>query len=250
MRINMVSKNRRTSKKNDKLEETDRHKCWICPAKFFDNEEQYHQHTEQIHQGYRFRCEECQEETLFKDIDAARDHVDSCHDIRTQTCPKCEKEFNFYNLRKHLLEIHQEITQYKCELCRHRTFEHRSSFEDHIYSKHQGFREKCPICHRMLKSKLKTHIEYIHSEGVPKCNICNKEYSNKYKLIRHLKCHTDPREPGASVRCERCNETFESMIKLNYHKTKHQTKIYQCDKCSKMFYRIGALDQHQKTHEK
>ncbi|XP_058835996.1 zinc finger protein 319-like [Topomyia yanbarensis] len=249
MIIEMAGGKSKPNKKDEHIEETDRLKCWICPAKFFDSTEQYHQHIERIHQGYRFRCEDCENETLFKDIDTARDHVNSCHDIKTHPCPNCDQSFNEFNLRKHLQEVHQKVPQYECSLCKSKPFEDRCSYENHVYNKHQGFRVKCHICHKMLRSKLKTHIEYIHSEGVPRCNICNKEYSNKYKLMRHLKCHTDPREPGASVRCERCNESFESVSKLKYHKAKHQTKIFQCDKCSKMFYRNEALVQHQKTHE-
>ncbi|XP_053688842.1 zinc finger protein 782-like [Sabethes cyaneus] len=245
----MTASSLKTSNIDDTTEETERIKCWICPAKYFDNEQSYQDHTEKIHQGYQFRCEECEEEVLFKDLHEARQHVDDKHDINTEQCPECGESFNEFNLRKHLLLVHQQTRQYKCALCENQEFAEREDYESHIHNQHQGYRCKCTICHRLLKGKLRTHIEYIHSEGTARCNICNKEYSNKYKLMRHLKCHTDPRDPGAVVRCERCNETFESVSKLNYHKTKHQTKIYQCDKCSKMFYRNGALVQHQKSHE-
>ncbi|XP_029731938.1 zinc finger protein 59 [Aedes albopictus] len=230
--------------------ETERIRCWICPAKFFDREQQYQDHTEKIHQGYRFRCEECSTETLFTEIADARNHVDELHDINLQQCPLCESSFNEFNLRKHLREVHGEVQHNKCELCEENpTYDDRDSYELHIQDHHQGHRVKCPICHRMLKSKLKPHLDYIHSDGPAKCYICHKEYSNKYKLMRHLKCHTDPKVPGAKVRCERCDETFESVAKLNYHKAKHQTKIFQCDKCSKMFYRHEALVQHQRVHD-
>ncbi|XP_065083119.1 zinc finger protein 284-like [Ochlerotatus camptorhynchus] len=246
----MVSGNNVFGSSTSQSDETERIKCWICPAKFFDSEQRYQDHTEKIHQGFRFRCEECTDEVLFVDIADARNHVDDKHDINLQKCPMCECSFNEFNLREHLTEVHGETRRYKCSLCDDgKRFDDRDSYERHIHDQHQGFRVKCPICHRMLKSKLKPHIEYIHSEGMPKCYICSKEYSNKYKLMRHMKCHTDPIEPGATVRCERCDETFESVAKLNYHKAKHQTKIFQCDKCSKMFYRNAALVQHQKVHE-
>ncbi|XP_062564840.1 zinc finger protein 2-like [Armigeres subalbatus] len=230
--------------------EAERIRCWICPAKFFESEQQYQDHSEKIHRGFRFRCEECPGEVLFREITEAQNHVDDQHDINLQPCPKCENSFNEFNLRKHLREVHAEIQHYKCTLCEdQRQFDDRDSYELHIQNQHQGHRVKCHICHRTLKSKLKPHIDYIHSEGTATCYICDKEYSNKYKLLRHLKCHMDPKVPGATVRCERCDETFESVVKLNYHKAKHQTKVFQCDKCSKMFYRQEALAQHQKTHD-
>lgn len=225
-------------------------KCWICPAKHFSNELDYERHTKDIHNGYRYRCEECKEDVLFRDIEAARDHVDEKHDINVQPCPQCEEQFNAFNLIRHLKEQHGEVHQYRCNLCDDVGFDDRDGYENHIHDKHEGFRVKCHICHRMLKTKLKTHIEYIHStETTASCKICRKNYSSKYKLMRHMKSHTDPRDPGLSFRCERCDETFESLSKLNYHKAKHQTKVFQCDKCSKMFYRNGSLIQHQKVHE-
>ncbi|EAT42942.1 AAEL005577-PA [Aedes aegypti] len=234
----------------EQASEAERIRCWICSAKFFDSEQQYQDHTEKIHQGFRYRCEECPNEILFREITDARNHVDELHDLNLQECPSCQNTFNEFNLRKHLREAHGETRQYKCALCENRkTFDDRDTYEQHIQDQHQGHRVKCPICHRMLKSKLKPHLDYIHSEGTAKCYICNKQYSNKYKLMRHLKCHMDPKVPGAQVRCERCDETFESVAKLNYHKAKHQTKVFQCDKCSKMFYRQEALEQHQKVHE-
>ncbi|XP_055626431.1 zinc finger protein 225-like [Toxorhynchites rutilus septentrionalis] len=249
MIINMASGEPTLNSENDRTQPTERIKCWICPAKFFTAEQEYEHHIEMIHQGFRFCCEECDDVTLFKTIQEARDHVDDRHDINLQQCPNCEKSFNAFNLRRHFSEVHQTVRQYECSLCEKERFDDRGKYENHVFHAHQGFRVKCHICHRMLKTKLKPHIEYIHSNGTAKCNICGREYSNKYKLMRHLKCHTDPKEPGTSVRCERCDETFDSVSKLNYHKAKHQTKIHQCDKCSKMFYRNGALVQHQKTHE-
>ncbi|XP_039443821.1 zinc finger protein 845-like [Culex pipiens pallens] len=229
-------------------------KCWICPAKHFGSEQDYERHTQNIHNGYRFRCDECPGQVLFKDVTEARDHVDDKHDINARTCPhpQCDEQLaNEFNLVRHLREAHREVHRFQCELCEDVAFDDRESYEDHIYDDHDGFRVKCHICHRMLKTKLKTHIEYIHSSGASKatCKICNKQYSSKYKLMRHMKSHTDPRDPALSFRCERCDETFESLSKLNYHKTKHQTKVFQCDKCSKMFYRNAALIQHQKVHE-
>uniref|UniRef100_A0A1Q3EXH2 Putative c2h2-type zn-finger protein n=1 Tax=Culex tarsalis TaxID=7177 RepID=A0A1Q3EXH2_CULTA len=238
----------------DQLEsETEPIKCWICPAKQFGSEQDYERHTQNIHNGFRFHCDECPGEVLFKHISDARNHVDDKHDINVRPCPQpqCGEQFNEFNLARHLREYHQEVHRFRCDLCEEDVqFDDRESYENHIYDDHEGFRVKCHICHRMLKTKLKSHIEYIHSSGAQAtCKICNKKYSSKYKLMRHMKSHTDPRDPGLSFRCERCDETFESLSKLSYHKAKHQTKVFQCDKCSKMFYRLKMLIQHQKVHD-
>ncbi|XP_055600445.1 oocyte zinc finger protein XlCOF28-like isoform X2 [Uranotaenia lowii] len=226
----------------------ERLKCWICPSKFFENCQLYDHHTEEVHKGYRYRCDECAEGILFKDVDEARAHIDDKHDFNMLQCPSCSLKINEFNLRKHMREIHQQSYGFKCDLCSDKLFEDRENYEKHIQDVHQGYRVKCPVCHKMLKTKLQVHMDSIHLEGKVRCKICNRGYSTKYKLIRHLKTHMDPKEPGLVVRCARCDETFENTFKLNQHK-KHQTKVYQCEKCSKLFYRNQSLQRHQRNHE-
>lgn len=89
-----------------------------------------------IHNGYRFRCEECPGQVLFKDVTEARHHVDDKHDINARACPQpgCGEQLtNEFNLVRHLREVHGEVHRFQCELCKDVAFDDRESYEDHVY---------------------------------------------------------------------------------------------------------------------
>ena len=95
---------------------------------------------------------------------------------------------------------------------------------------------KCDICDQEFNrpNEVKSHEESVH-EGVKKfeCNHCNKKYSAKKSLNRHLK------EIGKikNHNCEVCNKAFfhkkHLMSHIKFVPEKPKDKIHNCRSCDK-----------------
>ena len=74
-------------------------------------------------------------------------------------------------------------------------------------------------------------------EKVYKCDVCNKSYSTKNNLNRHLKKHT-----GADhYQCDGCDKTFSRHDNMLKHQRLH---VYACTVCTNHFTMPDALEQH------
>ncbi|XP_069562679.1 uncharacterized protein [Brachyistius frenatus] len=78
-----------------------------------------------------------------------------------------------------------------------------------------------------------------------KCNICGKAFTDKYKLNRHRRIHTEEK----SYYCNICGKTFFQTCTLKVHKRIHTgKKLYSCNDCGKRFARITTLNAHVRVH--
>ena len=93
-------------------------------------------------------------------------------------------------------------------------------------------------------SRNKTKIE---SQNI--CDICNKSFSNKTYLERHVTIvHDELREH----KCEICGITFGQKNELQFHlkKVLYLVKPHKCDSCDRSFIQKNYLDMHVKiVHE-
>ena len=94
---------------------------------------------------------------------------------------------------------------------------------------------------------MQKHVADDHKE-VFSCEICNKQFNERYALTRHLKIHT-----GERLTCtyENCNRTYTNKCNLKAHiRTDHEGVNFKCDDCLKTFKYKGSLTKHiNKTHE-
>ena len=59
-------------------------------------------------------------------------------------------------------------------------------------------------------------MEVKNEVGIPpyNCEICDRDFTRKDSLTRHIKSHHDNE---TEVKCDFCNKTFISTGRLNYH---------------------------------
>ncbi|RVE42956.1 hypothetical protein evm_012409 [Chilo suppressalis] len=75
------------------------------------------------------------------------------------------------------------------------------------------------------------------------CPICQKVYSNKYHLQRHVAIHN-----RKVYSCEFCSKPFYEQRLLDAHKRTHAEVGYKCDECFKVFKTSASLHQHRLIH--
>lgn len=86
-------------------------------------------------------------------------------------------------------------------------------------------------------------IEYTHLQ----CEICEKNFSGKKNLARHMRLHTDQ---NVKMTCEICKKVFIYKWSLKLHMQIHANfKEYSCE-CGKRFNRRDKMLEHRKTHDR
>ncbi|OMJ84637.1 hypothetical protein SteCoe_14232 [Stentor coeruleus] len=78
-------------------------------------------------------------------------------------------------------------------------------------------------------------------------NNCNKTYSTKFNLKRHVEiCHLKQKKH----KCDYCNKYFVSQQNLREHVFIHTgAKPYECSYCGEHFRQISQLSLHKRNHE-
>ena len=77
------------------------------------------------------------------------------------------------------------------------------------------------------------------------CQVCQRSYSSKYALNKHLKVHDDLK----GSKCDICLKVFISKSQLKTHYRTHTgEKPFACQICDNKFTQKHHLVQHQATH--
>ena len=99
-----------------------------------------------------------------------------------------------------------------------------------------------------LKQNFFRHKKTHESEKVT-CEACEKLFSSKETLNKHMKLHDDIK---IKFTCEFCNKQFARKDGLTRHLKMHDTNYqrkYSCDICKKDFFRKDHLDKHKLSHK-
>ncbi|XP_061759692.1 zinc finger protein 467-like [Nerophis ophidion] len=99
---------------------------------------------------------------------------------------------------------------------------------------------------------LRTHTENKHSECSNKktdkkhwtCTVCDKSFSNKGHLNRHMMTHTGEKP----FCCPVCNKKFSQRSPMVSHMKTHSGKQYPCSVCGRSYYYKASLNAHTRTH--
>ncbi|EGI70566.1 Glutathione S-transferase [Acromyrmex echinatior] len=82
-----------------------------------------------------------------------------------------------------------------------------------------------------------------------KCQKCDRFYSSKKSLDRHISTHNDK-----EFKCDSCDKQFFCLDKLhkhiNLHRVKEKPKPVLCKICNKSFRKIDTMVRHLNTHKK
>lgn len=116
---------------------------------------------------------------------------------------------------------------------------------------------KCNICGNLyhylesLKNHQKTH-SIPEVENNQQCPDCGKIFKNAINLSTHMKRHrtsvsVEPERP-VELRCDLCNEAFNSTQTWLQHTEIHQNKEFWCLSCATGFKDAESLDMHLLHH--
>ena len=116
------------------------------------------------------------------------------------------------------------------------------------FTLHTGKAYKCSICDRSYTEeyKLKEHFQVKHEKSVHfKCQLCDREFTSKGGLKYHTR--TVHRKDFAYW-CEGCCKGFNYLQFYQAHMNKHNGPAqYKCNVCNKEFTYLATLSMHRKT---
>lgn len=114
---------------------------------------------------------------------------------------------------------------------------------------------KCELCNKELSSLRYLHEHLLGHTGRPHvCYICDKSYTTKGHLSRHLETHGTNRSKTRKLSskqfmCEVCNKQFRRKHSFVEHQFIHTgEKPFACNVCNTSYSRRGSLNRHLKTH--
>ncbi|XP_067665313.1 myoneurin-like isoform X1 [Haliotis asinina] len=104
----------------------------------------------------------------------------------------------------------------------------------------------CPICNKSFSDKknLSKHIK-IHSQSGFSCEFCLKKYSTKSNLQGHMRVHSGDRP----FSCEFCGKNFSTYCVMRVHLHTHTgEKPFPCPTCGVSFAKNIHLKRHMQIH--
>jgi len=153
-------------------------------------------------------------------------HSDTCGYV----CSICNKGFKWKQVWKVHMASHSNILF--CSICGFST-KHKSTMETH-QNRHIGKDFVCTVtgCNfkTARKQNLKQHIKNHNNERPYKCDKCEKSFSQKKNLTRHLAFHEKSQVP---LKCpgKECSYTNHRKDKLMHHiSSKHPELVEKDDK--------------------
>ena len=150
------------------------------------------------------------------------------------------------HLRTHML-THTRTTDFRCDLCQ-RPFKQISHLKRHIRDVHEKIKtHTCPVCKECFarKEALKDHVKTHRGERSFICSECGKRCSRQSDLTEHMRIHTGARPykctyPG-------CTKSFYALSNLKDHQKSHEAPTIPCPKCRKLFKLRSHLQRHIRT---
>ncbi len=139
----------------------------------------------------------------------------------------------------------------QCDLC-DKIFARRDSLtrhKKHIHS-NGGKAYKCDDCSFEChnKAKLKVHSSSVHLKLKHPCDHCDKAFSRRQNLRRHVKFY---HEKNDTFKCDVCSQRFSERAYLKMHISSVHLKIqHPCDLCDKKFSALQHLVRHRKNKHK
>ncbi|XP_052071254.1 zinc finger protein 845-like [Mytilus californianus] len=222
--------------------------CSKCDIHFETND-LLEQH---IHEGHRESwTSHIPELVIIKTQDISPDEKNSTT-YNMYKCPKCSEVCNsLQKLMQHRDSKHNKIveipdTDYVCAHCLS-TFPSQALLYKHIQI-HNSKLSGNPMKEKSKTSKYFDKIIFQESNGKWGCKICQKSFSTRCNVVRHMTLHDD--EEKKDQTCPFCQRVFHFKRYLQHHimymHGPKKQKIYKCDSCKTQFTVLKCFRRHQK----
>ncbi|XP_045526973.1 zinc finger protein 184-like isoform X2 [Pieris brassicae] len=165
-------------------------KCDQC-QKIFDNQYALDIHKKIHSRKEKYICDECAK--CFGTKQHLIIHLRMHTGVKPFKCTKCDKSFSTNsNLKTHKV-VHSDEKMFYCVEC-NKSFKSEKSLKRHFATTSKHVEEKmysCADCMKLFTSavSLSSHRRSRHL-STNKCFICDKIFSNKSNLKKHLKIHS------------------------------------------------------------
>ena len=231
----------------DRLEKV---QCMICDEDF-ESVNSFHSHYSKTHKEKRFRCDKCSKSFLLESL--LDNHLCQAQE-KAYKCNKCSKSFDLAcNVRRHNRIVHEKESnsqlykKHKCDTCG-KSFFDKLKLDKHLITHDYEIVEsddkikqfQCKICKENFNSKpeLYQHFYKVHLDKSVKtheCDLCDKIYTDTWKLGEHLKGHKSKEklqyeiirnlDSNKEYQCKRCEATLTSLHTFKKHfKVSHQVE--------------------------
>ena len=155
-------------------------------------------------------------------------------------------------MKKHLVSIHgkENISNFKIKELLAMNLCSRLEKSQTFDQCGKSFDNKIDLKGHICFSKAQIVPQLVEGNEMWKCLICNKNYSSKQHLKRHLRSF---HEGGKSLSCGKCDGQFENKRELKQHiLTVHNgKKVYRCSICRACFSCSSMIKTHLvSVHEK
>lgn len=193
----------------------------------------------------KYECDWCQRS--FSERHSLRNHFWFAHlQYNVVVCDKCGRHCTSQGaLETHIKHVHatsregkffrcwdpsftlllSSVQKIPCQLCGMMIRNIKSIMDDHHKRKHLAIPTPCPICKRVLKSKLlvRGHIKRQHGEDKFNCKFCDMKFKTKIRHDEHTACHTNT----FLYFCEFCSEGFKSRGNYSGHMRRRHPVEYE-----------------------
>ena len=203
--------------------------CKMC-NRIFKTTRQHAKHQLTVHSiVVPVQCFLCVPNITLESEKVFVDHNKEIHSQRAE-CKDCKKQFfNLSILKRHERKMHTEQLDSMsiCEICT-KMFKSTNHLQQHLKTHSDEKHYSCNLCSKSFKwdSSLNTHIQAAHNPSGPafKCDQCDKCFSDKNNLKKHLYVHSDIKPYVCSFQ----NPIFSSSYFSHWQKSYKATQQLSC----------------------
>lgn len=216
--------------------------CDVCEEKLKSWEDALNHHKSVHNQAGYLKC--CGRK--FKTKYRLTQHIE--YHQGKHKCEHCSKIYSSStSLKTHIELTHVKQTRFQCKVCS-TSFSNYYQLTSHIKKDHAP---GPPIIKKGLPTRVKNKKQAVKEKPTEKlscfCELCGKEYKDKWILKSHLRLyHSDPNERS---QCTICGHFLKNAVMLRRHKAAlHKTdeQAFTCETCGKKCPSKGALIGHRR----